>query len=274
MAKKQKNFKRCPRCDTKAKINQPKCEMCGLVYARMTYATNREAKKALRKRQKHLVVYDKTLPKDINKWKLFCMALFLGLFGGHRFYVGKIKGGIYSIVAIMMLFISVSLPQSWWAVWYLSLVIWIFIFPAGPNVVWWVWDWIAILSNKYKVPVAIEEANLIAAKEIENKEVLKIVKDLDKQAKDQVQEQKESENKEEKILEDNLNPTIVKENVNKGNLGKKTQPKKVQKAKKEQEIQEDEPFVPKSKVISSEEVKRLINKNQRKTNNNQSKKKK
>ncbi len=274
MAKKQKNFKRCPRCDAKAKINQPKCESCGLIFARMVYATNQEARKAIKKRQKHLVVYDKTLPRDVGKWKLFFLTFFLGFFGVHNIRLGRYVKAIFNIIATVMLLVAAGLPFSWWNTTTGATIITGLSIPAGFNLIIWVWDWVLILTNAYKVPVAIEEANLIAAKEIENKEVLKIVKDLDKQAKDQVQEQKESENKEEKILEDNLNPTIVKENVNKGNLGKKTQPKKVQKAKKEQEVQEDEPFVPKSKVISSEEVKRLINKNQRKTNNNQSKKKK
>ncbi len=274
MAKQQKKFKRCPRCDTKANINQPKCEMCGLVYARMAYATNKEAKKALRKRQKHLVVYDKTLPRDVSKWKLFFLTFFLGFFGVHNIRLGRYKMAAFNVIATVLLLIAAGLPFSLWGTTTGATLITAMSIPAGINLIIWAWEWILILSNSFKVPVAIEEANLVAAKEIENKEVLKIVKDLDKQAKEQVQEQKESENKEEKILEDNLNPTIVKENVNKGNLGKKTQPKKVQKAKKEQEVQEDEPFVPKSKVISSEEVKRLINKNQRKTNNNQSKKKK
>ena len=272
MAKKQKTYKRCPRCDTKALINQPKCEMCGLVYSRLSFATNTEAKKALKKRKKHLVVYDKTLPKDVNKWKLFFIALFSGLFGGHRFYVGRYKGAIYSVFAITMLLISACLPKAWWGNVYLSLVMWLFIFPAGPNFIMWAWDWIAILCNRYKVPVAIEESNLIKAKELEDKDVIKIVKDLDKQAKEQTQQQ---EKEQEKLLEDELNPTIKKENVNKGNLGKKSKPKKQQPKEKKETVVEDEPFVPKSKVISSDEVKKLINKNARKSsNNNQNKKKK
>ena len=90
-----------------------------------------------------------------------------------------------------MLLVAAGLPFSWWNTTTGATIITGLSIPAGFNLIIWVWDWVLILTNAYKVPVAIEEANLIAAKEIEDKEVLKIVKDLDKQAKDQVQERSE-----------------------------------------------------------------------------------
>ena len=74
MAKKIKEFKRCPRCDTKALIYQDKCNACGLVYSRLVNASNKEAKKAIKAGQKNRVICDKTLPKDVNKWKLLFMS--------------------------------------------------------------------------------------------------------------------------------------------------------------------------------------------------------
>ena len=46
----EKKFKRCPRCDKKAPIFQDRCEGCGLVFSRLSKATNAAAKKALKKK--------------------------------------------------------------------------------------------------------------------------------------------------------------------------------------------------------------------------------
>ena len=258
---KQKTTKRCPRCDAKAAIHQPKCEVCGLIYARMNYATNQEAKRALRKGKRHLVVYDKTLPKDVSKWKLFFLTLFLGLVGGHRFKIGKFWKGLYSVVSVIMIVTAALLPFSWWQT-SKQYIIWALILPTGPNVVWWAIDWIKVMCNSYRVPVAIEESVMRADENVlEDKDVIKIVKDLDKMAKEQVKEEQPSEQTE-------VQPEVKKEQ--KLTAKKSTKPQKVVVEKPV----EKEPFVPKSKVISSVEVKKLVGRNANSSKNNNSNKKK
>lgn len=256
MARK-KNFKRCPRCDTKCPIHHPKCPTCGLIYSRLVYATNREAKKALRKKQKHLVVYDKVLPSDVNKWKLFFMTLFLGVFGGHNFYTGRIGKGVAKLIGMLMVTIAAMLPLTWWNIPALSVLMWILIIPSAFCVIFWVMDTIKILANGFRVPIAIEEDRMRVETEKqpnkeENKEVLKIVDEVSKKAEKQIEEQKEQQEEEE------------------------------QQPEPEPEV-EEEPFVPQSKVISSQEVKKLLSKKAQqakkskqtnKSNNNNNKKKK
>ncbi len=262
---KQKTTKRCPRCDAKAAIHQPKCEVCGLIYARMNYATNQEAKRALRKGKRHLVVYDKTLPKDVSKWKLFFLTLFLGLVGGHRFRVGKPWKGLYSVVSVIMIVAAALLPFSWWQT-SKQYIIWALILPTGPNVVWWAIDWIKVMCNAYRVPVAIEESVMRADENVlEDKDVIKIVKDLDKMAKEQVKEEQPEEQPEEQLEDKEEDKKEEKPAVKK--------PAKPQKVVVEKPV-EKEPFVPKSKVISSEEVKKLVGRNANSSKNNNSNKKK
>ena len=262
MARK-KDFKRCPRCDTKCAIHQPKCPACGLVYARLAYASNKEAKRLIRKRQRSKVVFDKTLPKDVNKWKLFCMALFLGFAGGHNFYTGRYRWASFNLIATVMIMVAAALPFSWWNDFYLSAIIWVLITPAGLNVVLWIWDIFKILFNSYKVPVAIGEASMLSDNSnIDNKEVMKIVELLDK-----------------KVESEKGTATQQDDTVNKAETPVDAKPQEEQKVEKEVEQKEEEPFVPQSKVISSSEVKKLVNKSKqssqnKKSNNSQKSKKK
>ncbi len=252
MARK-KDFKRCPRCDTKCPIHHPKCPACGLIYSRLVYATNKEAKKALRKRQKHLVVYDKVLPSDVNKWKLFFMTLFLGVFGGHNFYTGRIGRGVAKLIGMLMVTIAAMLPLTWWDIPLLSILMWILILPSAFCVLFWTVDTIKVLTNTFRVPIAIEEDRMrVETKKEENKEVLKIVEEVSKKAEKQIEEQKERQEDEEE-QQPELEPEV-----------------------------EEEPFVPQSKIISSQEVKKLLSKKaqqskkskQTNTSNNNNKKKK
>ncbi|MBQ2120131.1 MAG: hypothetical protein II197_04125, partial [Peptococcaceae bacterium] len=62
-----KDFKRCPRCNTKTPINLNRCGGCGLNYEKFNSATNAEAKSAFRMGEKSRVLYSKNVPSDINK---------------------------------------------------------------------------------------------------------------------------------------------------------------------------------------------------------------
>ena len=54
---KRKEFKKCPRCDTKTPLFEDRCENCGLIFSRLTKATNAAAKKNIRKKE-----YNKIYP--------------------------------------------------------------------------------------------------------------------------------------------------------------------------------------------------------------------
>lgn len=151
-----KEFKRCPRCNTKTYINLKRCGTCGLNYDKFNAATNAEAKSAFRMGEKSRVLYSKTVPSDISKPRMFVKCLLGGWFGLHYFSIGRMWRGLVQIIGIMLAF-----AYSYGAVMhnirsgylgYLLLmcgIVWVF------TIVTWLSDCCAILFNKFKYPVSL-----------------------------------------------------------------------------------------------------------------------
>ena len=228
MAKKIKEFKRCPRCDTKTVIYQDVCPACGLIYSRLSKASNKEAKKALRKGEKHKVICDKVLPKDVNKWKLFFMALFLGMFGGHYYYVGKNKTGTVFIVSTALLFIGTAIAQNDASVWVdYYFWMWMLILPASACLIALAVDLVRILTNGFRVPIAIKEDVVVEGATTENtKEVLEIVEQVTKEVN------KENKKKEKKTQPEKKVETPAEDTKKESEQSSKEEPAKTQKNKK------------------------------------------
>ena len=154
---KQRDFKRCPRCDHKTPIYQDRCDNCGLIFSRLSKATNSAAKKALKNKEYNKVICDKVLPRDVKKWPLFWVALFFGWFGLHYAKVGRYKMFTYLVIATALLFIACFLPMSWFNREYLVLLMWSLILPASFGTIIWVVSIFQILLNRFKVPISIDE---------------------------------------------------------------------------------------------------------------------
>lgn len=162
--KQQPMTKRCPRCERKMGLAEPKCPSCGLVFSRLAKATNKAAKQAIKRREYNKVILDTVLPQDVNKWKLFFMALFLGLFGGHAYYVGRYKRGIFYSVAFVLVAIVAAFPLAYWANMYWELAFSLLVLPVGFSFIIWFMDVFAILCNKFKVPISIPEEYVVEDK--------------------------------------------------------------------------------------------------------------
>lgn len=174
---KRKEFKRCPRCDKKNPIFQDRCENCGLIFSRLTKATNAAAKKNIRKKEYNKVIMDSVLPRDVNKWKLFFVALFFGFFGVHYAKVGRYKMFTYGIMSAAALYIAVLLPTSWFDHQYLFFLMWALVLPASVYAILNIVSIFSIVVNKFKVPISIDE-ELIADSLDQNlvEDILKIAK--------------------------------------------------------------------------------------------------
>lgn len=191
---KRKEFKRCPRCDKKTPIFQDRCENCGLIFSRLSKASNTAAKKAFKKKEYNKVILDKVLPRDLKKWPLFCYALFLGIFGAHYAKVGRYRMFTYFMISIAMLYIASFLPISWLDHEYLFLVMMALILPGSVSAIIWVVSIFQILFNKFKVPIAIDEEYV---KESLDQELVEdILKNVKKE--EEIKNNKELENKIEK----------------------------------------------------------------------------
>lgn len=152
--KKEKRFKRCPRCGFKTYNSFKVCGKCDLNFEKFELATNFEGKDALRKGEKERVVYTKSLPRDVSKWELFFLALFLGWTGAHLWKVGRLNRAIchsmgivlFAIYAIISMF---EVNNFLWNVGNICGAFWAVTFALS------IIDIIEIGFNKFKVPVSL-----------------------------------------------------------------------------------------------------------------------
>ncbi len=148
----RKDTKKCPRCDEKMLENQKICPDCGLVFAKLEQATNAEAKRQFFQKDKSIVMVKET-PKDVNKRNLLLFSGFLGIFGAHNFYIGRYYKAIFMCLFGLLALVYVALPYS-----DVMLVIMsspFVVIPTGLVGIFWVADFIAIVFEKYKIPVAL-----------------------------------------------------------------------------------------------------------------------
>ena len=170
----QKNYKKCPYCKTKNRLSSRYCEACHLDFYQLDRCTNTEAKKMLKHRRfgetfEGEIVSTSNLPSDVSYPKLLMYTIFLGLFGGHNFYVGRyFKAIMQCILGVIFigLGIAVSVLLDSAAIWVnffggvysLTNVLFFFalvvgIYPA----VSWLFDLVAVIFKKYEVPIALEK---------------------------------------------------------------------------------------------------------------------
>lgn len=148
----RKDTKKCPRCSNVCLNSQKKCDECGLVFERLSKATNSEAKKQFFCKDKSIVMV-KDFPSDVVRWKMILLCLFLGLFGAHNLYVGRYYRGIFMLVVGLMSLIIASLNSV--PDFYDKFISYFFVFPAFLGI-FWIVDLIKICFGQYKVPVALE----------------------------------------------------------------------------------------------------------------------
>ena len=148
--------KRCPRCDSKVPVEMLVCPSCQLNFQKFDTATNKEAKEAIKTGEKERVLMRKGLPSDVKRWKLLLITIFLGLFGGHYYYVGRYKMGaffsIFFFVGITNAILTALLPEmpkgELYQIFTLLVLIW------GVVILMWSIDIAKVVLNKFKVPVS------------------------------------------------------------------------------------------------------------------------
>ena len=176
----ERKYTRCPRCDRKLLSVDTKCDMCGLIFERLTRATNRAGKVALKNHEENKVVYT-TKCSDVNKWKLLLCAIFGGWFGLQYHKVGRNKMFMFMLASFFMLvaFTAISLTPTFadvvFANRYLGLLVGAFVFSGSIGFIMWVVSVFQILFNTFKMPVSIDEEYVVQDE--------KVAEELIKQAK-------------------------------------------------------------------------------------------
>ena len=152
--KKEKNFKRCPRCGLKTFKTAKVCGKCELSFDKFGLATNAEGKKALRLGEKSRVVWTKQLPIDVKKWELFFWCFLFGWAGVHLWKVGKFSRAIAHSLGLLFMgvYVVISTMNVGNLVWNITNLLgafWVVTFCLA------VMDIFEILFNVFKVPVSL-----------------------------------------------------------------------------------------------------------------------
>ena len=146
----------CPKCYAKIKKDKKRCDNCGFNLNELNGASNKQAKKAMKSIYRDDVLFTSQLPEDVSKKKLLLFSIFLGLFGAHHFYVGRIWRGMVNVLCVAITFVLGFLLLEFNII-VNSHPIYIafqcFLFLQGLNVVFWVKDIVDIICGRYKVPV-------------------------------------------------------------------------------------------------------------------------
>lgn len=147
-----KDTKKCPRCGNKCLLNQETCPECGLIFARLEFASNKVAKKKLLHFDRDFIIYTNQYPKDLSWFKLLLYSIFFGLVGGHYYYCGKyIKGGLMLASFVYLVFCTIFNAQM------VDLFEnQFFYLPIGIAGLAWLLSIAMILCHKFKVPVIVD----------------------------------------------------------------------------------------------------------------------
>ena len=152
---KEKSTQVCPRCGMKSLIGMESCPDCGLVFSRLQLATNKDAKRKMRRKDKDFIIYTNKLPSDVSYIKLFLFTIFLGIAGGYCFYVGRYwRGGILLANTVMLLLcvifnsVLINVDDGNFIAAIATL--------GGLLMLIWVYDIVIVTIKKFKVPVAID----------------------------------------------------------------------------------------------------------------------
>ena len=145
----------CPKCYGKVDKKQQRCQYCGFYMNELNDASNKQAKKAMKSIYKDDVLYSTKIPYDVSKKKLLLFAIFLGLFGVHQFYVGKLWYGLFMcismsvtlILAITLMIMNTIFDNVVQRIFEFWLIF------QGLNIIFWIWDILRITFERFKIPV-------------------------------------------------------------------------------------------------------------------------
>ena len=155
---------KCPVCGAKM-IDGKICKYCGVTNEQVYNASNKEAKKAFKEGRRNDVCYSSDLPKDVNKTKLVCFTVFLGLFGVGNFYVGKNIKGIYcassyGFALLFTLLNTFAMLNGWASAQVINVFFTIGTYLMIVNLLFWMNDVVGLIFKSYKVPVVLAEEDV------------------------------------------------------------------------------------------------------------------
>lgn len=158
-------FRKCPRCHEKCFAHEPKCHECGLVFDRLNYVSNKTARKKLIKCDRKDIIMTNDWPYDAKKSTALLLCGFLGFTGAHNFYVGRFFKAFLSLIGFLLTAVLLTLSEcGLYGTLAYDYVRYITILPGASVLIFWIWDFLSIFFEKYKIPVTIDD-NLMQLRE-------------------------------------------------------------------------------------------------------------
>lgn len=187
----------CPRCGEVCLLNQTKCPDCGLIFARLQFVTNKEGKSAVRKREKERVLYITQPTYDMSKWTALVLCFLFGYAGGHCYYLGRYRRGIFlSVCMAFAAFVLLPLNESvFYGTWWYQIIFYTFAPFGACTLIFWVLDFVNILFEKFKFPVALPAPDTEKMKESLGLDKIEEDTNLAKSINEDLENYKNSKNK-------------------------------------------------------------------------------
>lgn len=147
---------RCPVCGYKIK-NGNICPYCKIDDDQIKNASNKQAIQHIKEHKKDVVLSD-VLPSDINYTRLLLMTILLGVWGGHNFYVGRYKRGLFFVFAFFIAFIAYTVYTTWYeGNKVIEAIMQVFIIFEAVAMCLWLSDVFRVIAKKFPVPVVLAE---------------------------------------------------------------------------------------------------------------------
>ena len=147
--------KTCPRCHLTMPEAAETCPDCGLSFDRLEIATNKDAKRKILRGDRDYIIRVRKIPSDVKYYKLLLIAIFLGFFGGHCYYVGRYLRGVMLTTNAVVGIFCVIFNSFFLSLWN-GLLMEILGVIIGVFVLVWFFDLWLILFKKFKIPLAID----------------------------------------------------------------------------------------------------------------------
>ena len=146
---------RCPVCYNKIKYDGNICSFCKFKVSELNSTSNKGIYTLRKRGEGDKVIYTTQIPSDLNYRKTTLLAVFLGWFGIHNYYVGKIFKGLFMSVGFTIGVVlsellanpnTIDLAQS------LFILTPVFALAMVSYIV----DVVSLFTKNFKVPVALK----------------------------------------------------------------------------------------------------------------------
>ena len=145
----------CPKCGSRISKDMPVCNKCGFRVEELENVSNFKARKILKSGtilQREKVFYVHKVPKDLVRKDLVLLTGFLGIFGAHNFYVGRIYLGFSKLISFIAGILLSVIVYRTGAMQFYTLSGLLIAYP----IVSWIYDFARVIIKKYPIPVVLD----------------------------------------------------------------------------------------------------------------------